>query len=227
MKLVLHLFFKALIYCMKFYWIKTNQIIKKIFRHYLWEIATTHEKAVYLTFDDGPAPEITDWTLNVLNQFDAKATFFCIGENIQKNPAIFQKILDAKHSIGNHTFNHLNGWKTTTHDYIENIEICHNEIKKHHHPTKLLFRPPYGKITSKQANILRSKGYKIIMWDVLSADFDQSISPEQCLKNVLQHVTNGSIVIFHDSLKASKNLQYVLPKVLQYLKAQDYQFKKL
>lgn len=210
---------------MKMYWVKTNWIIKKIFPNYIWNIKTTQNKTVYLTFDDGPTPEITDWTLDLLTKYNAKATFFSIGENINKYPEIFQRIIIEGHSVGNHTFNHLNGWKTSHEKYLENVAFCSEEISKYNQPPQLLFRPPYGKIKNKQAKVLKDKGYKIIMWDVLSADFDQTITPDQCLENVLKNIANGSIVIFHDSVKASKNLKYVLPKVLQYLQDKKYDCK--
>ncbi|MDR6969195.1 peptidoglycan/xylan/chitin deacetylase (PgdA/CDA1 family) [Flavobacterium arsenatis] len=216
---------------MKFYWIKTHFIVKKIFSRYVWDLPN-QEKKVYLTFDDGPTPEITEWTLNQLKQYDAKATFFCIGENIQKHPEIFSKIINEGHSIGNHTFNHLNGWKTSTEDYIENFKQCEDEILKQLHILNLkskiynlksnLFRPPYGKIKFAQSRIMRKMGYKIIMWDVLSADFDTNVSPEKCLENVIKNIRSGSIIIFHDSIKASKNLEHALPKTLAFLKENGY-----
>lgn len=211
---------------MKWYWIKTSRLIKKLFPQYLWDVPTV-EKTVYLTFDDGPTPEITTWVLDQLKQFDAKATFFCIGDNIEKHPKIFNEIVQSGHSVGNHTFHHLNGWKTQTTDYVQNIVACAEIISKtNQQPTtshqQPLFRPPYGKIKKSQAEKLLSKGYKIIMWDVLSADFDGSVSPEKCLENVLKHIEPGSIVVFHDSVKAFKNLEYALPRTLKFLSEQQY-----
>lgn len=203
------------------YWIKTNKLIKLIFSNYVWDISTV-EKKVYLTFDDGPTPEITAWVLNQLKEFNAKATFFCIGENIQKYPEIFDSILTNGHTIGNHTFNHHNGWKTKTSDYIENVLLCKEAIRKQTTDNTQLFRPPYGKIRKSQANLLRKNGYKIIMWDVLSADFDASISPEKCLHNVISNTQPGSIIVFHDSEKSHKNLVFTLPKFLTFLKQNDY-----
>jgi peptidoglycan/xylan/chitin deacetylase (PgdA/CDA1 family) len=216
---------------MKFYWIKTNAFIKKLFGNYVWDIPNTENK-IYLTFDDGPIPEITEWVLQELQKYNAKVTFFCIGNNIEKYPKIFEKIIANGHSIGNHTFNHLNGWKTSTEDYLENSRRCEAEI----YSRKLsglksevcnLFRPPYGKIKSSQAKKLRQQGYKIIMWDVLSADYDRSISKEKCLENVLQNVKSGSIIVFHDSVKAFPNLEYTLPKALKYWKEKGFVFEKL
>lgn len=209
---------------MKFYWIKTHFLVKKLFSCFVWDLPNK-EKKVYLTFDDGPTPEITEWTLNQLKQFNAKATFFCIGQNIQKNPGIFNKLIQDGHSIGNHTFNHLKGWETITGDYIENVKECDTQISQHpaiNNQQSKLFRPPYGKIKSSQSRILRKMGYKIIMWDVLSADFDQNVSPEKCLENVIRNVTSGSVIIFHDSTKAFRNLEYTLPKTLVFLKENGY-----
>ena len=216
---------------MKFYWIKTHFFIKKIFSDFVWDLPNK-EKKVFLTFDDGPTPEITEWTLNQLKQYDAKATFFCIGENIRKHPEIFSKIIKEGHSRGNHTFNHLNGWRTSTADYIENFKQCEAEISKQlqiltlkskiYNLKSKIFRPPYGKIKFAQSRILKKMGYKIIMWDVLSADFDTNVSPEECLTNVIKNVRSGSIIIFHDSIKASKNLEYALPKTLAFLKEKGY-----
>jgi len=206
---------------MKFYWIKTNLLIKKIFRNYVWDIPNTENK-IYLTFDDGPTPEITEWVLRELLKYNAKATFFCIGNNIEKYPDIFPKVIANGHSIGNHTFNHLNGWKTSTEEYLENTKLCEEQILQ-----SKLFRPPYGKIKVSQSKKLRQQGYKIIMWDVLSADYDTSISKEKCLENVLQNVKSGSIIVFHDSVKAFPNLEYTLPKALKILSERGFVFEKI
>ena len=210
---------------MKFYWIKTNQLIKIIFKNYVWDIPNNENK-IYLTFDDGPTPDVTEWTLSQLKKYNVKATFFCIGNNIEKHPDIFNKIIEDGHSIGNHTFNHLNGWKTKTEKYVDNVNLCNNQIQKStNHPiSSTIFRPPYGKIKSNQAKKIKQLGYKIIQWDVLSADFDNTISVEDCLENVLSNIKKGSIVVFHDSLKARKNLEYVLPKTLDFLVNEGYNF---
>mgnify|MGYP006167610439 FL=1 len=207
-------------------WIKTNWLVKRIFPKYIWSIPN-NEKKVFLTFDDGPTPEITEWVLAELRNYNAKATFFCIGDNIRKYPEIFQKVLAENHSIGNHTFNHLKGWKTPTEDYIENAKLCQSEIENQKSEIRNLFRPPYGKIKSSQAKILRKMGYKIIMWDVISFDFDQTISKEKCLENVLKNVESGSIIVFHDSKKAWQNLEYVLPKTLKFLNEKGFTCDKI
>lgn len=197
---------------MSLYWIKTNAFIKKIFLNYIWSIPNSENK-IYLTFDDGPTPEITEWVLQELEKHHAKATFFCIGNNIEKHPTIFEKVINDGHSLGNHTFNHLNGWKTSTEQYLDNTKLCEASISN---LKSAIFRPPYGKIKLSQSRKLRQLGYKIIMWDVLSADFDTTITPEKCLENVLKNVESGSIIVFHDSVKAFPNLKYTLPKALKY-----------
>ena len=206
---------------MSFYWIKTNSVIKKLFSKYVWDLPNTENK-IYLTFDDGPTPEITEWVLEELQKHTAKATFFCIGKNIETNPGILKLIINAGHSIGNHTFDHLKGWETTKEKYIDNVSLCANSIFKIKNKETTLFRPPYGKIKANQAKILNAKGYKIIMWDVLSADFDQTISKEKCLENVLLNIKSGSIIVFHDSVKAFENLRYTLPKVLEYINENNF-----
>jgi peptidoglycan/xylan/chitin deacetylase (PgdA/CDA1 family) len=227
---------------MNFYWIKTNTFIKKIFSNYVWDIPNTENK-IYLTFDDGPTPDVTEWVLEELKKHQAKATFFCIGKNIENNSDLFKKVITEGHAIGNHTYNHLNGWKTSTKEYIENCNqwsVVRQQKAESRKQTAehrlqntdcklntehcLLFRPPYGKIKLSQSKKLQQLGFKIIMWDVISADFDQTISPEKCLENVLQNVVSGSIIVFHDSVKAYQNLKHALPKSLQILKERGFTF---
>lgn len=207
------------------FFVKTNWFTKAIFPNYIWKIKTDGKK-VFLTFDDGPTPEITEWVLNELKKYNAKATFFCIGDNIKKFPEIFQKLITDKHSIGNHTFNHLNGWKTDVTEYLENVLLCQSEIEKNNFSTNL-FRPPYGKISRKQAKNLTQENYKIIMWDIISYDFDKTITKEKCLENVITNIEPGSIIVFHDSKKAWQNLEFVLPKTLEFLKKEGYTFEKI
>ena len=212
---------------MRSYLVKTPRLVQRFFYNYSWRIKT-NEKEIYLTFDDGPVPEFTPWVLEILEKYDAKATFFCVGENIKKYPHIYQEIKDRNHSIGNHTFNHLEGWKTPTNKYIKNTLKADSYLQDTTDKNnKKLFRPPHGRIRPNQARILRKKGYKIIMWDVLSGDFDQGLSKESCLKHTIKHISNGSIVVFHDSVKSFKNLDYVLPKVLEHFKQKGYRFKSL
>ncbi len=169
---------------MDFYWIKTPIVIKRLFNNQVWDIPNTQNK-IYLTFDDGPTPEITEWVLDVLNENNIKATFFCIGINVEKYPEIFKKVIKNGHSIGNHTFNHIQGWKATTKDYLENAKQCENAISNLQSLTCNLFRPPYGKIKSSLSQKLQKLGYKVVMWDVLSAAFDQYFTPEKCSQNTI------------------------------------------
>ncbi|WP_405199749.1 polysaccharide deacetylase family protein [Christiangramia sp. LLG6405-1] len=186
------------------------------------------ENAIYLTFDDGPIPEITPWVLNLLEEYSAKATFFCIGENVEKHPEIFRNILEKGHCVGNHTYNHLNGWKTGKIDYIENTQKTQQEFTANKFfPKTKFFRPPYGKIMNAQARELMEQDYKIVMWDVISGDYDHSISAEKCYRNVINNAVDGSTIVFHDSEKAFKNLREVLPRVMRYYAEKGFSFKSL
>ncbi len=226
---------------MNFKPVKTPNLVKNVFPGLIWDLPSK-EKIIYLTFDDGPTPTITDWTLDVLRQYDARVTFFCIGKNIKAHPAIFQRILSEGHSVGNHTYNHLKGWKTNTSEYLENIdktdEVITHEIANSKIPftgmnpsgqsgTVKLFRPPYGQIKPKQAKQIIKLGYKIVMWTVLSRDWEQSLSKEKCVENVTKHTNPGNIIVFHDSIKASNNLQYALPEVLEYFSRKGFKFKRI
>ena len=208
---------------MNFNWVKTNKWVKKIFNNLFWDIPNS-DKKIYLTFDDGPIPEVTEWVLELLKSEDIKATFFCIGDNIKKHPEIYKRILAEGHQTGNHTFNHLNGWKTNTNYYIDNFKLCETEHLKLNTEHSFLFRPPYGKIKPSQSKAIRQLGYKIIMWDVLTYDFDSTFSAEKCLENVILNTEQGSIIVFHDSIKAEKNLKYALPKAIQILKNKGFVF---
>jgi peptidoglycan/xylan/chitin deacetylase (PgdA/CDA1 family) len=228
-------------------WYKTPKLVQRMFPERVWKLPK-ESNAVFLTFDDGPIPNITPWVIQELEKHDAKATFFCIGENIKKHPDIFRTLISEKHSVGNHTYNHLNGWKTNVSEYIKNVLLAEAEaiqwkdISEIENPRSTiknmssidsmredqsLFRPPYGKITSKQSKLLQKKGYKIIMWDILSADYNASVSKEKCLQNVLKSIVPGSIVVFHDSLKAEKNLRYALPKVLDFISKKGWKCERI
>ena len=211
---------------MSFYWIKTNAIIKRYFSNYIWDIPNKNN-CIYLTFDDGPTPEITEWVLKLLKEENIKATFFCIGKNIQAHPEIFKQLVNEGHAVGNHTHDHYNGWKNSDETYLENTKSCDAIIKTTIGRRPHLFRPPYGRIKRGQAKKIKELGYKIIMWDVLSADFDNQITPEKCLYNVTSTVKSGSIIVFHDSLKAAKNLKYALPKAIVYLKQKGFTFETI
>jgi peptidoglycan/xylan/chitin deacetylase (PgdA/CDA1 family) len=208
---------------MHHYFIKTPWIVKKIFPKYVWSMPADNN-AVYLTFDDGPHPQITSWVLDELKKYDAKASFFCIGKNVAEHPAVYNRIINEGHAVGNHTYTHLNGWKVSGQQYLHDINKASQYI------STTLFRPPYGRIRREhfhKLNKAMQKDSKIIMWDVLSADFDVNISPEKCLNNVLLNTTAGSIIVFHDSEKAYQNLVYTLPRVMQLLHEKECLFKKL
>ncbi len=210
---------------MNFYWVKTSRIIKKIFYRFIWDIPNNHN-TVYLTFDDGPVPQITDWVLDVLMENDIKATFFCIGDNIRKNPEIFQRIVREGHAVGNHTYNHLKGWNTDDTTYLENFGLCQKIMRENNSDSKL-FRPPYGKIKSAQASAILKLGYKIVMWDVLTVDYDRKTTPEKCIENATKKTVSGSILIFHDSAKALGNLEKALPETIRILKEKGFRFAAL
>lgn len=212
---------------MSFYWVKTHRLVKWLFPQFIWEVSSTDEKSIYLTFDDGPIPEATPMVLDALARFNAKATFFCIGDNIANHSDIFERIVREGHTIGNHTQNHLNGWNTSLETYLDNVAQCQAEIEKYIQPTRKMMRPPYGKIRRSQSRALRQQGYKIVMWDVLSADYDTSISKEKCFENASRHCKAGSIVIFHDSVKALPNMEFALLKLLEKLSKEGYRFKAL
>ncbi|WP_131536107.1 polysaccharide deacetylase family protein [Pedobacter nototheniae] len=215
------------------YLIKSPLLLKWYYPSLLWNKSRS-EKVIYLTFDDGPIPNVTDFVLKTLKAFKAKATFFCIGDNIVKYPAVFERVKNEGHAIGNHTFNHLKGWKTDDDTYIKNVIQC-QEITQTH-----LFRPPYGRIKKSQIKSLllaipkfqsqiqtADSKLQIVMWDVLSGDFDINLAPEKCYQNVIKNAGNGSIIVFHDSLKAFDRLEYALPKVLEYFSEKGFQFSSL
>ena len=206
------------------YFVKTPWWLKRIYPGRVWDINIT-EKIIYLTFDDGPHPVATPFVLDELKKYNAKATFFCIGKNVAEYPEIYKRILNEGHRAGNHTQNHLNGWQTNDAIYLNNIAEATQYINSE------LFRPPYGRIKKSQAKkidtVIKNKEPKIIMWSVLSGDFDTTISKERCLKNVVTNVKAGAIVVFHDSEKAYQHLEYTLPKALQMLLENGYRFEKL
>lgn len=190
-----------------------------LFKSAVWRLDET-EKVVYLTFDDGPIPEITPWVLELLEKEDIKATFFCVGENVQKYPEVYNQILKGGHSVGNHTFNHLQGLDSNDHDFFRNIEKAGEFIDSD------LFRPPHGWLKYTQYKFLKNK-FRIIMWDLISCDYDRRIKPEKVLKNVTDFVRPGSIITFHDSVKAKNNLMKALPLSIKWMKEQGYRFEAI
>ncbi|NLX81182.1 MAG: polysaccharide deacetylase family protein [Proteiniphilum sp.] len=186
-----------------------------------WRIKNEGEKTIYLTFDDGPIPEVTPWVLDILNQFEIKATFFCVGDNVRKYPEIFKLVTDNGHQIGNHTFNHLQGWQHNNEHFINNANLAKEYINSK------LFRPPHGHMRYRQCRDLQKEGYHIIMWDVVTRDYSKWMKPEQVYNNVKRYTRDGSIIVFHDSLKAENNLRYALPKSIEWLLSEGYSFKTI
>ncbi len=203
------------------YPVKTPFFIKLMFPSLLCTMPKTEKPTLYLSFDDGPNSEITPWVLETLKKYNAKATFFCIGKKAEEKQDILNKITADGHSIGNHSYNHPNSWKTKNKEYLEDVERCSKSINSK------LFRPPYGRIGLRQMLALQKKNYRIVLWDVLSGDFDPKLSKEQCLKNVLQNSKNGSIIVFHDSEKAFEKLTFVLPLVLEHYQKLGFDFKSI
>ena len=207
-----------------FYFVKTPVWLKRIYHSYVWSIPV-NDKILYLTFDDGPHREATPFVLKELKKHNALATFFCIGKNVVAYPGIYEQIINEGHAVGNHTYNHLNGWKTSNDEYLKDIALASHEIDSD------LFRPPYGRITSFQARnlkpVMKGKEPKVIMWDVLSGDFDITCTPQQCLANVLLASVPGSIIVFHDSEKAFPKIEYTLPRMLNHFSEKGYLFKAL
>lgn len=208
---------------MKLYFTKTPLLIKLLFRKWVWSIHTK-KKELFLTFDDGPTPNVSDWVLQELKKYNARATFFCIGKNIEKYPELYKKIISEGHTVGNHTYNHFKSSKHNTKDYIDNVAKANGYFEN---MSPKLFRPPYGKLGLLKSFKIRKMGYKIIMWDVLSADFDNSILNKECLYNVIKNTNKGSVIVFHDSEKASEKLRFVLPKILEYYTDKGYEFKEI
>jgi peptidoglycan/xylan/chitin deacetylase (PgdA/CDA1 family) len=198
---------------------KRPHIYKLLLPQLVWDIKT-NEKQIFLTFDDGPHPDITPQVMDILESYNAKATFFCVGENVEKHAGVYKSLLRNRHRTGNHTYNHLNGWNTPSEAYYENIEKCSRLVDSS------LFRPPYGKIAVRHIPYLKMK-FRIIMWSVLSMDFSKKVVPERCLRNTLKHTKAGSIVVFHDSEKAAENMLYALPRFLDHFSGKGFTFAVL
>ena len=196
------------------------RMVTWLFPNRVWQIPTA-QKEILLSFDDGPHPRITPLVLDMLATHGAKASFFCIGDRVKRYPDIYQRILDEGHAVGNHTFHHLNGWKTNDAEYLTNVNEAAQWIESR------LFRPPYGRIKGSQARAIESKGFKTIMWTVLSGDYDAKLNPAQCAKRVLKNIEPGFIFLFHDAEKAEKNMLFALEKLLEASKLQGFWCEKI
>ncbi len=212
---------------------QTPAFVEQLWQKYLWKVCTEeHQKSLFLTFDDGPIPVLTEYVLDTLQEFEAKATFFCVGDNVRKHPEIFQRISSEGHQTGNHTYHHLNSYNTKTADYLKDIQECEKVLAQNHltlpqkSPTLPLFRPPYGRLRQRAANILHSQ-YQIVMWSVLTYDFDQNLRPEVCYQKAKAATQDGAIIVFHDNWKAERNLRYTLPRYLAHFAQKGYKFKTL
>ncbi len=198
---------------------RVPQWLRLLFPKLEWE-GNTEGQRIYLTFDDGPIPGVTDWVLDTLEKYDARATFFCVGENVQRHPDIYERIAQKGHAVGNHTFHHVKGWSTDTVAYSEEVARTATMVRSD------LFRPPYGRISRSQVLALRPS-YRIIMWSLLSGDYESGLNRERSLRKLMQHTRPGSIVVFHDSEKARANLEWLLPRYLEFCAARGYIFATL
>jgi peptidoglycan/xylan/chitin deacetylase (PgdA/CDA1 family) len=194
-------------------------LYRLLFPEARWRISVPGKKTVYLTFDDGPIPEVTPWVLDVLDRYGIRATFFCVGDNVRKHPGLYRQLLERGHRTGNHTFNHVQGWKCSSSFLLKNTAKARELIDSS------LFRPPHGHMHAPQNSALRKAGYNIVMWDVVTKDYSHYTLPERVLENVKKYTRNGSIIVFHDSLKAEKNIKYALPRAIEWLKEQEYAFE--
>lgn len=198
---------------------QTPDFIRKLIPGAVWRLPQK-EKTVYLTFDDGPIPEVTPWVLDLLRKYNIKATFFCVGDNVRKYPEVFKMVVSAGHSVGNHTFNHLQGFKVRSGKYVENVELADSYIRSN------LFRPPHGHLRIRQGTKL-SKKFRFVMWDVITRDYNRKLSGEYVLNVVKRYARNGSIIVFHDSIKAEENMKYALPRAIEFLLSEGYKFEKI
>ena len=197
------------------------KLYRLLFHNAIWRKTIDGQKTVYLTFDDGPIPEITPWVLDLLHSYNIKATFFCVGDNVRKYPEVYQDILRRGHRVGNHTFNHVQGWKFRTGTFLANVQKASELIRSN------LVRPPHGHMRLPQNGALMCSGYQVVMWDVVTRDYNKKLTPEHVLDNVKNYVRDGSVIVFHDSLKAERNLKYALPRAIDWLLSQRYCFETI
>ena len=201
-----------------------KNILQRLYPYGVFRVGTD----VYLTFDDGPIPEVTPKVLAILDKYQVKATFFMVGENIDKHPEVFEQVVQAGHSIGNHTYNHLKGWRTSHEEYMANVAQWEEAVHRTSYIVhRTLYRPPYGKAWFWQRYALHKKGYRLIYWDILTRDYDHSVTPQEMLANIQRNTRPGSIINFHDSLKSNERMLTVLPQTIEWLQAQGYTLKAL
>ncbi len=196
---------------------QTPAFVHRLFPELLWNVPVTDD-VIYLTFDDGPHPVITPKVLNILSQYDAKACFFCVGNNVHKYPEIFHQVVDAGHLVGNHSYHHINGWRTPDEVYFKDVDACDKLVRSRY------FRPPYGKIRPSQMKHLK-KHYRLVMWSAITYDFDYNITKKDCLNIAISKTSRGGIIVFHDSLKAEKNMLFALPRYLEHYSKLGYRFE--
>jgi len=199
--------------------VRVPRVAKLVYPSIVWRMPAD-KKVIYLTFDDGPDPDLTPQVLDMLSKFNAKATFFCTGGNVEANPDVFKAVVEAGHAVGNHGYEHMNGWKTSPDAYIENVEKADKYIGS------ALFRPPYGKMRNSQIRVLKRK-YTLVGWSVMCYDFDPHTTKEQCLDNVIRNASNGSIVVMHDNKKSAANMLYALPRVLEHFAGMGFEFESI
>ena len=191
-----------------------------LFPEAVWRIKVKRSRTAYLTFDDGPTPELTEWLLDTLDRYGVKATFFCVGANVERHPELFAEIKRRGHSVGNHTMNHCQGMKCRLHTYLRDVRQADLLIDS------ILFRPPHGLLKRKQSRAIRHH-YNLIMYDVVTRDYARKITPEEVFRNVKRYTRNGSIIVFHDSLKAEHNVRYALPRAIEWLQTQGYELRAI
>ncbi len=199
--------------------VRPPALLRSLYPGAIWRMPKS-SKTIYLTFDDGPVPGVTDEVIRFLDQYQIKATFFCVGDNVRKHPDLYRLLLKSGHAVGNHTFHHVDGWQTSGFSYLREVAMCAEIV-----PSKL-FRPPYGRMRRSQFKALKRE-YKVVMWDVLSRDFDTSIGQEECLQNTIHHTRAGSVIVFHDSLKAKERLMYALPRYIEQMLSEGFRFEVL
>lgn len=193
-------------------------LYRKLYKGSFWRLNKEEEKIVYLTFDDGPIPEMTPWVLDLLDKYNIKATFFCVGDNVRKYPEVFQMVKDRGHNVGNHTFHHLQGWKVATSTYLKDVNQANELIQSR------LFRPPHGHMRLPQFYFLR-KYYKVIMWDVVTRDYSRLKTADEVFENVKKYTRPGSVIVFHDSIKAGDRMKESLPRSIEWLIENGYRFE--